>query len=61
MDVPTQLELCLYDQLDIASWLLVSLPFIAIPTPILNFYFYLFLVKITIPCCFEGFHIQSHI
>ena len=37
MGVPTQLELCLYDQLDIASLLLVSLLFIAIPTPFLNF------------------------
>ena len=35
-DVPTQLELCLHDQLDIASLLLVSLLFIAIPTPFLN-------------------------
>ena len=37
MDVPTQLELCLHDQLDIVSLLLVSLLFIAIPTPFLNF------------------------
>ena len=29
----TELELCLYDQLDIASLLLVSLLFIAVPTP----------------------------
>ena len=35
--VPTQLELCLYDQLDIASLLLVSLLFTATPTPFLNF------------------------
>ena len=35
MNVHTQLELYLYDQLDIASFLLV---FIAIPTPFLNFY-----------------------
>ena len=34
MDVSTQLELRLYDQLDIASLLLVS---IAIPTPFLKF------------------------
>ena len=32
MDVPTQLELCLHDQLDIASLLPVSLLFIVIPT-----------------------------
>ena len=37
MDVPTKLELCLYDQPDI---LLVSLLFIAIPTPFLNFYLF---------------------
>ena len=41
MDVPTQLELCLYDQLYIANLLLVSLLFIAIPTPFLNFYLFL--------------------
>ena len=33
MDLLTQLELCLYDQLDIASLLFVALLFIAIPTP----------------------------
>ena len=37
MDVPTQLELCLYDQLDtLASLLLVPYFFILIPTPFLN-------------------------
>ena len=41
-DVPTQLELCLYDQLDIASLLLDSLCFITIHTPFLIFsYFYI--------------------
>ena len=39
MDVPTQLELCLHELLDVASLLLVSLLFIAIPTPILSFKF----------------------
>ena len=43
MDVPTQFELCLQDQVDSYSLLLVSLLFIAIPTPFLNFK-YLFLV-----------------
>ena len=42
--IPTQLELCLYDQLWIASLLLVSLLFITIPTPFLIFNFYLFLL-----------------
>ena len=47
MDVPAQLELCLYDQLDIASLLLVSLLFIVLPTPFLNILrFYSFLVQI---------------
>ena len=41
MDVPTLLELCLYDQLDIAGLLLVSLLFIAINTQLLNFYLFL--------------------
>ena len=36
-DIPTQLESCLYDQLDAASLLLVSLLFIAIPTLFFNF------------------------
>ena len=44
MDVPTQLELCFFIQLDIASLLPVSLFFIAIPTPFKSLNFYLFLV-----------------
>ena len=44
MDVPTQLELRLHDQLD-SYLLLVSLLFIAIPTPFLNFKF-LFISKL---------------
>ena len=42
MDIPTQLELCLHDQLDSYSLLLVSLLFIAIPTPILNFIIFIY-------------------
>ena len=45
MEVRTQLELCLYDQLDIASLLLVSLLFIAIPTSLLNL-FILFILSL---------------
>ena len=44
----TQLELCLCDQLDKASLLLVSLLFNTIPTPFLNFY--LFLVCLLFYC-----------
>ena len=38
MDVPIQLKLCLYDQLDskLATYVLVSLLFIAVPTLVLN-------------------------
>ena len=44
MDVPTQLELCLYDQLDSYSLLLVSLLFNVIPTPFLNFTIFIYFV-----------------
>ena len=57
MDVPTQLELCLYDQLNIAGLLLVSLLFIAIPTPFLNFY--LFLVCLLFNVQYVGPHLSS--
>ena len=42
MDVPTQLELCLYNQLDIASLLLVFLLSIVIPIVLIisSFIFY---------------------
>ena len=41
MNVPTQLEMCLYDQLDSQLATCFLLIFIAIPTPFLNFYLFL--------------------
>ena len=61
MDVPTQLELRLHDQLDIANLLLVSLLFIAIPTPFLNFKFFIYFYM-HIMCCvlFKNIKLLAH-
>ena len=57
MQLPTQLELCLYDQLQIASLPLVSLLFIAIPTPFFNFKF-LFICSLFTFYCRIGPHLS---
>ena len=58
MDVPTQLELRLHDQPDrLRSLLLVSLLFIAIPTPFLNFKF-LFISSLFTFYCTIGRHLS---
>ena len=60
MDVITQLELCLYDQLDIASLLLASLLFIAIPTLFEFLNFYLFLVYVCM-CMYVCMYVRTYI
>ena len=53
IDVPTQMELCLHDQLDSYGLLLVSILFIVIPTPFLNFKFLFISSLFTFYCTIE--------